>query len=68
MNLGAFDLRCGLTPYLAHNYDDIQVAMDDWLLDYNRYRPHGSLGLMTPDEFAGKPVDRRAHLLTLVAG
>ena len=51
-----------------HNYDDIQVAMDDWLLDYNRYRPHGSLGLMTPDEFAGKPVDRRAHLLTLVAG
>ena len=72
MNLGAFDLRCGLTPYLArkefsdrwyfHNYDDIQVAMDDWLLDYNRYRPHGSLGLMTHDEFAGKPVDRRAHL------
>ena len=51
-----------------HNYDDIMVAMDDWLLDYNRYRPHGSLGLMTPDEFAGKPVDRRAHLLTLVAG
>jgi putative transposase len=51
-----------------HNFDDIQVAMDDWLLDYNRYRPHGSLGLMTPDEFAGKPVDRRAHLLTLVAG
>jgi putative transposase len=51
-----------------HNYDDIMVAMNDWLLDYNRYRPHGSLGFMTPDEFAGKPVDRRAHLLTLVAG
>lgn len=51
-----------------HNFDDIQVAMDDWLLDYNRYRSHGSLGLMTPDEFAGKPVDLRAHLLTLVAG
>jgi transposase InsO family protein len=50
-----------------HNYDDIAVAMGDWLWDYNRYRPHGSLGFMTPDEFAGKPVDRRAHLLTLVA-
>lgn len=49
-----------------HNYDDIQVAMDDWLLDYNRHRPHGSLGLLTPDEFAGRPVDRRAHLLTLI--
>ena len=50
-----------------HNYDDIAVAMGDWLWDYNRYRPHGSLGFKTPDEFAGKPVDRRAHLLTLVA-
>ena len=50
-----------------HNYDDIAVAMGDWLRDYNRYRPHGSLGFKTPEEFAGKPVDRRAHLLTLVA-
>ena len=50
-----------------HNYDDIDVAMGDWLRDYNRYRPHGSLGFKTPEEFAGKPVDRRAHLLTLVA-
>ena len=50
-----------------HNYDDIAVAMGDWLWDYNRYRPHGSLGFKTPYEFAGKPVDRRAHLLTLVA-
>ncbi len=50
-----------------HNYDDIAVAMGDWLWDYNRYRPHGSLDFKTPDEFAGKPVDRRAHLLTLVA-
>ena len=41
--------------------------MGDWLWDYNRDRPHGSLGFKTPDEFAGKPVDRRAHLLTLVA-
>jgi len=50
-----------------HNYDDIAVAMGDWLRDYNRYRPHGSLGFKTPEEFAGKPIDRRAHLLTLVA-
>jgi putative transposase len=51
----------------SYNYDDIAVAMGDWLWDYNRYRPHGSLGFKTPEEFAGKPVDRRAHLLTLVA-
>jgi transposase InsO family protein len=50
-----------------HNYDDIYVAMGDWLWDNNRYRPRGSLGFKTPYEFAGKPVDRRAHLLTLVA-
>ena len=50
-----------------HNYDDIAVAMGDWLWDCNRYRPHGSLGFKTPYKFARKPVDRRAHLLTLVA-
>jgi hypothetical protein len=27
----------------------------------------GSLGFQISAEFAGKPVDRRAHLLTLVA-
>jgi transposase InsO family protein len=50
-----------------HNYDDIDVAMKDWLRDYNRYRPHGSLGFKSPDGFAGKAVDHRAHLLTLIA-
>ena len=49
-----------------HNLDDIEVVMGDWLFDYNRYRPHGSIGLMTPDEFAGLAVDRRAHLLILI--
>lgn len=45
-----------------HDYDDIEIAMEDWLLAYNRWRPSGSLDLMTLDEFAGKLIDRLAHL------
>jgi len=29
-----------------------QVLVDDWRLDYNTYRPHQSLGYLTPAEFA----------------
>ena len=27
--------------------------MGDWLWDYNRYRPHGAIGCLTPDELKG---------------
>ena len=31
---------------------EAQVLIDDWRLDYNTYRPHQSLGYLTPAEFA----------------
>ena len=31
---------------------DAQVKIEAWRLDYNQRRPHGSLGNLTPSEFA----------------
>ena len=31
---------------------EAQVVIDDWRADYNTYRPHQSLGYLTPAEFA----------------
>lgn len=30
---------------------DAREKLEAWRVDYNRYRPHGSLGDLTPDEF-----------------
>jgi putative transposase len=32
--------------------DDAKEKIETWRVDYNRHRPHGSLGRMTPEEFA----------------
>ena len=31
--------------------DDARETIEDWRLDYNRVRPHSSLGYGTPEEF-----------------
>jgi putative transposase len=31
---------------------EAQILIDDWRADYNTYRPHQSLGYLTPVEFA----------------
>ena len=31
---------------------DAQAKIEAWRLDYNQHRPHGSLGHLTPNEFA----------------
>jgi putative transposase len=34
--------------------EDARVKIEDWRIDYNRHRPHSSLGNLTPSEFAAK--------------
>ena len=31
--------------------DDARAKIEAWRIDYNRHRPHGSLGHLTPSEF-----------------
>lgn len=33
--------------------DDAKVTIEDWRRDYNNFRPHSSLGGLTPTEYAG---------------
>jgi len=34
--------------------DDVRQKIEQWRRDYNRYRPHSSLGNQTPYEFVAK--------------
>ncbi|ERB51727.1 hypothetical protein N806_11085, partial [Rhodococcus sp. P27] len=34
-----------------HSLTEVQVLADDWRIEYNSYRPHGSLGFRTPEAF-----------------
>ena len=29
----------------------MQVLAEDWRIEYNSYRPHGSLGFLSPEAF-----------------
>jgi len=47
--------------------EDAQDKLEAWRIDYNEYRPHSSLGNMTPAEFAGQlsKGSNKAGILTL---
>ena len=47
--------------------EDAQSKLEVWRMDYNEYRPHSSLGNMTPSDFAGSlPTEaNKAGLITL---
>ena len=36
------------------NVTEIQAEIDSWLKKYHSYRPHESLGFLTPNEFLTK--------------
>jgi transposase InsO family protein len=40
---------------------EAQVLIDDWREDYNTYRPHQSLGYLTPAEFARRWMDNEGR-------
>jgi len=34
--------------------DDVREKIETWRRDYNRFRPHPALDIMTPEEYAKK--------------
>lgn len=40
-----------LDANLFNSISEVQAAADDWLIDYNEYRPHESLGDVPPAAF-----------------
>lgn len=50
---GSFRDECLNTSWFL-SLDDAREKIEDWRVNYNSYRPHSSLGYLTPDEFAAK--------------
>jgi putative transposase len=48
---GRFREEC-LNEHWFLTLDDARDTIENWRLDYNRVRPHSSLGYLTPEEFA----------------
>lgn len=40
-----------LNAHLFANLQQVQSITDSWLIDYNEYRPHDSLGCVLPMQF-----------------
>ena len=63
---GSFRDEC-LNTHWFLSLDDARQKIEDWRQDYNRFRPHSSLGNMAPDEFAERASQSRKSLLLLGA-
>jgi transposase InsO family protein len=43
---------------------EVQVLAEDWRTEYNSYRPHGSLGWLTPDAYREQWINNRQATLS----
>ena len=43
-----------LNEHVFVSLDDARSKIEQWRIDYNRERPHSSLGYLTPEEFAAR--------------
>ena len=52
--IGSLERECIQWGGLATDVADQQQIVDQWLSKYHQYRPHQSLGYLTPDEYLAK--------------
>jgi putative transposase len=62
---GSFRDEC-LNTHWFLSLDDARQKIEQWRRDYNRYRPHSSLGNSTPEEFA--EANRQSRKSSFFAG
>jgi len=43
-----------LNEHVFTSLDDARTKIEQWRIEYNRERPHSTLGYLTPEEFAAK--------------
>jgi putative transposase len=59
-----------LSSYWFQPLDEAKLTIEQWRKEYNRVRPHSSLGNMTPREYAenhNQPEASETEILTLEA-
>jgi putative transposase len=49
-----------LNEHVFVSLDDARFKIETWRIQYNRGRPHSSLGNLTPEEFAAQAADPRS--------
>jgi len=64
---GKFRDEC-LNEHAFDTLDEARVTIEQWRLDYNSRRPHGSLGDLTPEEFALVAINSLDPKLPLCVG
>jgi hypothetical protein len=56
-----------LNEHVFVSLDDARCKIEKWLVEYNRQRPHSSLGKLTPEEFAARAVNQGNSALACTA-
>lgn len=54
-----------LNEHWFTSLDHARKAIEDWRLDYNRERPHSSLGNLSPEEFLNR-INKKISTATAV--
>ena len=61
-HIGSFNARLRDECWNVHQFHSLAHAkalIEAWRVDYNEHRPHGSLGDLTPTEYATKHQDNQ---------
>ena len=53
---GSFRDEC-LNVHWVLSLEDARDKIECWRIDYNQFRPHSSLGDLTPEEFRGQHLE-----------
>jgi putative transposase len=56
-----------LNEHVFVSLDDARCKIEKWRVDYNRERPHSSLGYLTPEEFAARAENQGRSAVTRTA-